>query len=103
MEVEMAVKNTTRKALIKIITNPNIYPFLLTGVVLGIMFVFVRMKGVEQNYKFNILNKKMDKVTAENKELKAKKAKMTSVTNLRELAQKFDLKEPSAKQILVIP
>jgi hypothetical protein len=67
------------------------------------MFVFVRMKGVEQNYKFNILNKTMDKVTAENKELKAKKAKMTSVTNLREIAQKFDLKEPSAKQVLVIP
>ena len=99
----MAVKNTTRKTLIKIISNSNIYPFLLSGMILGILFVFVRMKGVEQNYKFNLLNKKNDKVVADNKELKAKMAKMTSVKNLRELARRFELKEPSAKQILVIP
>lgn len=61
------------------------------------------MKGVEQQYKYNEIAQKIEKVTFDNKDLKARKARLLSVKNLRRFAKKYDLKEPSQKQIIVMP
>lgn len=70
---------------------------------LGLLFVLFRMKGVELDYKITSVNKDIDKVVLDNKELKAKKARLLSVKRLRKLASKYDLKQPKQKQIIVLP
>jgi hypothetical protein len=61
------------------------------------------MKGVELDYKITAVNKDIEKVVLDNKELKAKKARLLSVKRLRKLASKYDLKQPKQKQIIVLP
>lgn len=61
------------------------------------------MKGVELDYKITSVNKDIEKVVLDNKELKAKKARLLSVKRLRTLASKYDLKQPKQKQIIVLP
>ncbi|MDA9793171.1 hypothetical protein N9B72_01175 [Bacteriovoracaceae bacterium] len=61
------------------------------------------MKGVEQQYKYNEISQKIERVTFDNKELKARKAKLLSVKNLRKYAKQYNLKSPSQKQIIVLP
>lgn len=78
-------------------------PFVLTFTFLGIFFVLIRMKGIEQDYQFNELTKATNQAKAENKELKAERARMLSVKNLRVFAKKFNLQEPDEKQIVIIP
>ena len=71
--------------------------------VIGIMFVLIRMKGVEQDYAFNELEKKVKVQQSQNKELKAKRARQLSMKKLKALADKFDLSEPDEKRIIIIP
>ncbi len=89
--------------IINFITSSQGMPIVLAFVALTIFFVLIRMKGIEQDYKYNELVKQIDRVNIENKELKARKASHMSVKKLREMANKYNLKEPSNKQIIVIP
>ena len=87
----------------KIFLSSQGFPILLTFSILGVLFVLFRMKGVELNYKLTAMNKDIDKVSMESKELKAKKARLLSVKNLRKMAKKYKLSQPKEKQIIVIP
>jgi cell division protein FtsL len=78
-------------------------PLSLAFIIISILFVLFRMKGVELDYKVNTVNSKIEKNLSENKELKAKKAKLLSAKNLRAMANKHSLKQPSQKQIIVVP
>lgn len=102
----MKKRKNTKSSKSKIIENlfgSNYLPYILTFAAIGIMFVLIRMKGVEQQYKYNEIAQKIEKVTFDNKDLKARKARLLSVKNLRRFAKKYDLKEPSQKQIIVMP
>lgn len=61
------------------------------------------MKGIEQDYQYNEVAKLISKEKLQNKELKAQRAKLMSVKQLKGFAQKFDLKEPDEKHVLIIP
>jgi hypothetical protein len=61
------------------------------------------MKRLEQDYKLSDVEKAYRNELGDNKELKAKKASLLSVKNLKLLAQKHNLKEPDEKHILVVP
>lgn len=79
------------------------FPIILTFTVLAIMFVLFRMKTVELDYQVNFLNKEIEEVVVENKDLKARKAKLMSVDKLRAMAQKHGLSQPKQNQIIVVP
>ncbi len=79
------------------------FPLSLTFITISILFVLFRMKGVELDYKVNEVNSKIEKSLLENKELKAKKAKLLSTKNLRSMATNHNLKQPTQKQIIVVP
>lgn len=98
-------KNTkvSKNRIIEAIGSSNYLPYILTFASIGIMFVLIRMKGIEQQYKFNDINQKIDKVTFDNKDLKARKARLLSVKNLRKIANQYELQEPTQKQIIVMP
>jgi hypothetical protein len=85
------------------ILNSQVLPLLLSFSVLGILFVLIRMKGIEQDYKFNDIAEKLKVERNENKKLKANKARMLSVKKLRSFAKKHKLKEPDEKHIIIIP
>jgi hypothetical protein len=70
---------------------------------IGVGYVVVRMKNVELDYDYNTVIGQYHEVGLKNKELKARKAKHLSVKNLRKFAEKFELKEPNQKQVIVIP
>lgn len=78
-------------------------PLSLAFIIISILFVLFRMKGVELDYKINGVNSKIEKNLLENKELKARKAKLLSTKNLRSMASKHNLKQPNPKQIIVVP
>ncbi len=78
-------------------------PLILVVSVLGIMFVLTRIKGIEQDYKYNEIAKRIKIQKDRNKELKATKARELSVKNLKAFARKFDLKAPTEKKIIIIP
>jgi predicted oxidoreductase len=61
------------------------------------------MKNVEIDYKIAKENKEIEKVSMDNKELKAKKARMLSSEKLRRLASVHHLDQPKQDQIIVIP
>lgn len=79
------------------------FPIILTFTVLAILFVLFRMKTVELDYQVNFLNKEIDEVIVENKDLKARKAKLMSVDKLRAMANKHGLSQPKQNQIIVVP
>ena len=78
------------------------FPIFLGFTLMGVMFVLFRMKSIEIDYKISSMDNNIEKVTLENKELKAIKAKMLSVKNLKAMAKKYKLKQPRQKQIIVI-
>ncbi|MDC1173871.1 hypothetical protein OAT67_00615 [Bacteriovoracaceae bacterium] len=92
-----------KEYLKNLIFSSQVFPFILTFSVMGILFVLFRMKGVEINYKIASFNKDIDKIALENKELKAKKARLLSIKRLRGMAKSYELKQPKRKQIIVIP
>lgn len=83
--------------------NPKFIGFLLLFIFLGIGFVYSRMRRVEVQYQVNSIIKKIENENQKNKALKAKKADLMSVKNLKKIARKYNLKEPNQKQIIVIP
>ena len=78
-------------------------PLIFAITIIGILFVLVRMKGIEQDYKLNEIQKVVDIHLIKNKELKALKARELSVKKLRAYAKKFNLTEPDDKRIIIIP
>lgn len=86
-----------------IIFSSRGFPLILTFTMLGILFVLFRMKGIEMEYKLSDINRNIENVGLENKELKAQKARLLSVNQLGLFAKKFDLKQPGQGQIIIIP
>jgi cell division protein FtsL len=70
---------------------------------LAVFFVVFRMKGIELEYKLTDINKDIDIITIENKELKANKARLLSINRLHEMAKKYEMKQPGQAQIIFIP
>ena len=86
----------------RIITSQSL-PLIFVVSILGVMFVLIRMKRIEQDYKYNELAKRIKVQKIQNKELKAQKAKELSIKNLKAYAKKFELSEPDEKRIIIIP
>lgn len=78
-------------------------PAFFAFTIIGALYVLTRMKGIEQDYKYNDIAKRIDIQKIQNKELKAKKARELSVKNLKAYAKKFKLQEPDEKHIIVVP
>jgi cell division protein FtsL len=85
-----------------LLLSSRVLPFVLAFTMFGVLFVLFRMKGVEMDYKISALNKDIERVVFENKELKAKKAKLLSIRKLRALARKHGLYKPKQDQIIII-
>ena len=61
------------------------------------------MKSVEQDYLISQKRKEIKKVNDLNKALKADRAKALSTKNLSRIAKSHKMKEPSQKQIILVP
>jgi len=61
------------------------------------------MKGIEQDYQYNDLAKRIKIQQIQNKELKATRARELSVKKLKAFSKKFNLNEPDEKRIIIIP
>lgn len=96
-------KKTFMESIKEAVFSSQGFPILLTLSVIGVLFVLFRMKSIELDYKISEIDKEKTKIEMEGKEIKATKARLLSVKNLRRLAKKYDLKQPSSKQIIVIP
>lgn len=78
-------------------------PIVLCVLTVAILFVLFRMKGIEMNYQISNIEKDIEKVRIEGKELKAKRARMLSINNLRKMAKNHELSQPKQNQIIVVP
>lgn len=92
-----------KKFFDKYILTSQTMPLIFVLSTIGILFVLIRMKGIEQDYKFNELTKQVKIEKIENKELKAQRARMLSVKKLEAYSKKFKLKQPDEKHIIIIP
>jgi cell division protein FtsB len=92
-----------KKFLETYILTSQTFPLVCVLATLGVMFVLIRMKGIEQDYRYSDLSKKIKIEQAENKELKAERARMLSIKNLRSFSKKYKLNEPDEKHIIIIP
>jgi len=104
----MATKKSTEKFQLgkkirEIIFSSKGFPLFLSFTTLAILFVLFRMKNVEMDYQITKANKDIEKVLLDNKELKAKKARMLSSEKLRKLASVHNLDQPKQDQVIVIP
>jgi cell division protein FtsL len=79
------------------------FPLVLTFTMLAIFFVVFRMRSIELEYQLSEVNRDIDRVTLENKELKAQKARYLSVNRLHELAKRYGMKQPGQSQVIIIP
>lgn len=86
-----------------IIFSSRGFPLVLTFTMIAIFFVVFRMKGIELEYKLSEINRDIDRVSLENKELKAQRARYLSVNRLQEMATKYNMRQPGQSQIIVIP
>ena len=86
----------------KIFTSQTL-PLIFVVSVIGIMFVLIRMKGIEQDYEYNEIAKRVKVQQLRNKELKAERARELSVKNLKAYAKQYNLSEPDEKKIILIP
>jgi len=77
--------------------------FVLLFAILGISYIYVRMKNVELDYQIGELKRKSYQTFILNKELKAERANILSASSLKAMANRYELTAPSNKQILVIP
>lgn len=85
------------------VLNAKTLPIVISFSILGILFVLIRMKGVEQDYRLNEIVKKTKVLKIENKELKAQRASVLSVKKLKGFARENKLEEPDEKHIIIIP
>ena len=91
------------KKIKEIIFSSSGFPIFLSFTTLAILFVLFRMKNVEMDYKISKSNRDIEKVLLDNKELKAKNARMLATDKLRRLASIHRLDQPKQEQIIVIP
>jgi len=91
------------KKIKEIIFSSQGFPIFLSFTTLAILFVLFRMKNIEMDYTISKTNREIEKVIMDNKELKAKKARMLSADKLRKLAMAHHLDQPKQDQIIVIP
>lgn len=91
------------KKIKEIIFSSQGFPIFLSFTTLAILFVLFRMKNIEMDYTISKTNREIEKVIMDNKELKAKKARMLSADKLRKLAMAHNLDQPKQDQIIVIP
>ena len=96
-------KSEFGKKIKEIIFSSQGFPIFLSFTTLAILFVLFRMKNVEMDYKISKTNRDIEKVLLDNKELKAKSARMLSTDRLRRLASVHHLDQPKQDQIIVIP
>jgi len=68
-----------------------------------LMAIVFRMKSVEQDYQLSEKRKEVRRVLETNKALKADRARSLSTKNLARLAKSHRMKEPSQKQIILVP
>jgi cell division protein FtsL len=92
-----------RQKIKDIVFSSKGFPIFLSFATLAILFVMFRMKNVESDYKITKTNKDIERVMLDNKELKAKKARLLSSDKLRRLASIHHLDQPKQDQIIVIP
>lgn len=78
------------------------FPIILTLFTIATMFVLFRMKGVDLRYKVAEEQKTIDRLIMDNKEIKARKARLLSVNKLKVLAKKYNLSQPKQSQIIVL-
>ncbi len=95
--------SSTIAGIRRILFSSQGLPIFLTAFVLGILFVLFRMQGIELDYEFVDVKKRIDRANLESKTLNAQKARALSVKSLRMLAKKYRLSEPKDNQIIVIP
>ena len=96
-------KNPIKDYILENLFNSQTMPLIFAFSVLGILFVLIRMKGVEQDYKYNEIAKRIQIQENKNKQLKATRARVLSVKQLKSFAKKFNLQEPDEKRVIVIP
>ena len=96
-------KSGLGKTIKEIIFSSQGFPIFLSFTTLAILFVLFRMKTIEMDYKITKSNRDIEKVLLDNKELKAKNARMLSTEKLRRLASVHHLDQPKQDQIIVIP
>lgn len=87
----------------KLFLGPQSLPIFLCLILLSFLLVLFRMKSLEVDYKTGEVKKEITRIASVNKDLKAKRAKLLGVDNLRALASKYNLKEPKQNQIIVVP
>ena len=71
MAVKKRVAKKKKRVNLREFLKSNYLPYLFVLTSIGMLFVLLRMKGVEQQYKFNEINKEIKRVTFKNKELRA--------------------------------
>ncbi len=98
-----AEKIQLTKKIREVILSSQGFPIFLSFTTLAILFVLFRMKNVEMDYSISKTNREIEKIVLDNKELKAKKARMLSAEKLRRLASTHQLEQPKQEQIIVIP
>lgn len=103
-----STRKTTQKSSVgtkikEIIFSTQGLPIFLSFTTLAILFVLFRMKNIEMDYQISKTNREIEKVILDNKELKAKKAKLLSSEKLRSLAALHRLDQPKQEQIIVVP
>ena len=81
----------------------SVVPFILVILILSYLLIFFRMKGIEQDYAFNTISKKLERKLSLKKEIQASKAHLLSASNLRKWSLKFGLKAPDKEQIIMVP
>jgi hypothetical protein len=96
-------KTNFSKKIREVIFSTQGFPIFLSFTTLAILLVLFRMKNVEMDYKISKSNRDIEKVLLDNKELKAKNARMLSTEKLRRLAATHHLDQPKQDQIIVIP
>jgi hypothetical protein len=97
------LKKNVRKKIISNFFQSKSMPLIFVFITICILFISIRMKGIEQDYLMLELNKTLRKESIYNKELKAVRANSLSVKKLIEISKENKLKEPSDNQVVVIP
>ena len=107
----MAIKKQVSESIFKrgfrrvkeIVFSTKGFPIFLSVVMLAVLFVVFRMKTIEFEDKISKVNVDIEKVSIENKRLKAQKAKLLSPVRLKKLARQYNLSEPGQEQIILVP